>query len=787
MQLVDTTSDEEAAPRPESQEVALHGEIEEKAPPMKPTLLGGDDGPSPDAHFIASSFERDIKRKLEVIDDESVPYQSNHDSASELYGDDATRRDKSAVLPPTSDASGQRETGSMASPSLPSTHGHNAGRIPQEPPSVSSYEGENMRDSRGHETRRIPQEPPSPPPHQEASTRETEVVVEEAQLVQSVGATLIENDNFEVFNAVPLKPWWRRRQTFILGGISLLIGIGVAVPIVLTVGPEDGTLVIEESVIFATNQPSMSSMPSSSPSMFPTFQLGALDIVDEVLSNVTILFADGEVSKLGVTVKFEDVGCQDLGVQDIQFFHHIENATLQRVRMNTTGVQMLCGFEWSAKWLFLKISGSVEGVVEPTSSMETDVNVVSEDFNKYPPHDIYFDNCKTDFDIDVDISDDGSNLIGGILETLYDIFVDNALEKQMKKYFCEVLQDMDNETGVFDDLLTVFSEQIDAVLSDVSMTGADSLWMEEMSNTMIPGDEGVYWVNFLDLKQNTQEAIELESGLNHLIEFVLDSSSERSPELEEKNRGEFDSTLSLNYRHQNSTFLKFFGISVSVSTISVNWPGSTKELKEYAPIGDFTLQSGLYFENLPVTAALRLTMQPDNTGLYFEETFVVEVNVTDVHADFALFLGMNRQINENGTLGPIFYQQNGHPCFSSTIDEVKFTLSDVNISDITTPEMSGFLDPGLYDLVSTGGEALFHMYEQSLTKVLPGYLGSTLQQMLDDFGKDAFNVTACPMPDSLYGDEVSQAPPPDDTSGATQRIVLGSIALIVAMFSTLIV
>jgi hypothetical protein len=89
-------------------------------------------------------------------------------------------------------------------------------------------------------------------------------------------------------------------------------------------------------------------------------------------------------------------------------------------------------------------------------------------------------------------------------------------------------------------------------------------------------------------------------------------------------------------------------------------------------------------------------------------------------------------------------------CLLSAVDDAELTALSVTVGDMTSPTLSGFLDSGLDELISTFGDALFAMYEQSLVQAMPNLIEMTVRDMVNDFIDDALNENddACPDPDS---------------------------------------
>ena len=516
----------------------------------------------------------------------------------------------------------------------------------------------------------------------------------------------------------------------------------------------------------------------------PEQETDKFDPLNEILSIMTLKLPNPPtVSQSGADLTITEIVCRELNVDDIQLSHSVPSNTTQRISVDVTGVEIACTFQWEATVNLFGLSstsssGDGKALSDPTSSISIEIDFASQDFSTQPPQNVSI-SCDTNLQIDnLEVEDDGSGIIGGIINILEDVFRD-TIEEELGELVCEEIQGLGEEGEALDDLMTMLSEGIDSYLEKVEV---DPLSAEK--NAQVPTDEdgNLLWVNFLELQMFTQELLNLE--LNELVEPILGSSSSSSTSGEEElGINDFFRTNILNedgllvidpstiVAEDDSTIFELYDLlTMSIQSISIEGLDSFQEMNILNPIGNYTLQNSLTLEYLTLVlemevamhhassesdAVVALTGETDSPPI--QESFTIEFTVKDVHVDFSLFLGINTQTLGAVLLGSVIYTANILPCILGAVDDAEVTALSVTVSDIVPPTVSGFLDDGsgsVFDhIISSGVEALFSMYKGVLIRAIPNFFETTLRDLLNDYVDDALNDDEpCPKPDdSLDG------------------------------------
>ncbi|KAL9181701.1 hypothetical protein ACHAXT_012044 [Thalassiosira profunda] len=499
--------------------------------------------------------------------------------------------------------------------------------------------------------------------------------------------------------------------------------------------------------------------------------------LNEVLSSVVLNLPDAQVSEAGLDLTITNISCRDITVQDIEVTHTIQSDTLQSLGVGVDGVEVVCDFNWEAGWLFFGGSGIGTATSDPSSSISTSIDFVSEDFATAPPTEANIGECNSNLQIaEITVDDDGIGILSTIINT-FEGLVRDTIEGELDQLICDQITGLGEEGAAFDDLLTTLADKIEEFSGD-AVESSDPLSAER--NAVVPTDENgePLWVNFVELEAWVEDL--LDTNFDELMESVLGSSTTTSEGEEElginsfmrKNVLDEDGmlvfdTTAIAINGDDSTLFElhdtFMQTSLSIESISIGGLDSFGKADVLDPIGNYTLQNSFELEYLTVRVEMEATLSPSSKSDAIisangdvepvTETFVVEFTVNDVAVDFAVFLGINKQTLGQIQLGSIIFMENILPCALGAVDEFELTALSVSVSDVTSPILSGFSDPGLDHVISTGAQALFEMYEPALIDAVPGFFESTLRDLINDFVADALtNSEACPSPnESLKG------------------------------------
>ncbi|KAL7427819.1 hypothetical protein ACHAXH_001174 [Discostella pseudostelligera] len=136
-----------------------------------------------------------------------------------------------------------------------------------------------------------------------------------------------------------------------------------------------------------------------------------------------------------------------------------------------------------------------------------------------------------------------------------------------------------------------------------------------------------------------------------------------------------------------------------------------------------------------------IIVAPDSPPI--TERFTIDFNATDVEIDLSAFLGINMETLGNLELGPMLHSKNILPCLLSSIDVAKFTDLSLSVGNIDPPRLSGFIDDGIDQLMSSAAISFFEMYERVLIKAMPIFFQSYVRNVTNGFLSDRLSRSKC--------------------------------------------
>ena len=130
------------------------------------------------------------------------------------------------------------------------------------------------------------------------------------------------------------------------------------------------------------------------------------------------------------------------------------------------------------------------------------------------------------------------------------------------------------------------------------------------------------------------------------------------------------------------------------------------------------------------------------------ENIQVRTGVKKVQSSVAFMLALDQERLGSINLGSMLHADKILPCLLSASHGVELTGMKVDVNDILTPTITGFVSKGIDRILKTSSKAIFDMYEASLLKAIPNFFQMTVRKMLNEivvaYMSDTKNVHCTP-------------------------------------------
>jgi hypothetical protein len=207
--------------------------------------------------------------------------------------------------------------------------------------------------------------------------------------------------------------------------------------------------------------------------------------------------------------------------------------------------------------------------------------------------------------------------------------------------------------------------------------------------------------------------------------------------------------------------------SMTISGIQVTGLDTLQAFSPFQTIGNFTLSNDFVWKTLSVDVNLTLDIKPSTRpdsilvgsgDVQILEEISVSIDMNDLNVTFALFMAVNRDKFNALTIGSLLRSRNLLPCLLSSTEAFEISDLQVTIGDLSQPNLSGFVSPGIDRLVSTAAEAAFVAFEPTLLRAIPGLFQTTVRSILEDrflgqLIKSDSESNKCPSPELIGSTE----------------------------------
>lgn len=172
--------------------------------------------------------------------------------------------------------------------------------------------------------------------------------------------------------------------------------------------------------------------------------LQAFSTINNIISEITLVLPDAEVSSSGMDITMTDLVCYEANIQDAVVTRTSLSDAVDRLDMDVIGLTITCNFRWYYEWSILSVingSGSGKAVLDPSSEASISLDIAT----GRPPRDVSVHDCISDVQIDDLILDgDGLGAIASVIN-LFKNLVMGKIEEEVNEAVCSAV----NELGMY--------------------------------------------------------------------------------------------------------------------------------------------------------------------------------------------------------------------------------------------------------------------------------------------------------------------------------------------------
>ena len=107
--------------------------------------------------------------------------------------------------------------------------------------------------------------------------------------------------------------------------------------------------------------------------------------------------------------------------------------------------------------------------------------------------------------------------------------------------------------------------------------------------------------------------------------------------------------------------------------------------------------------------------------------------------DLSFFLALNQDGLGDIQLGSILSLAQIPACLLGAIHKAKVSGLSVVVDDIETPQMTGFISPGIDRILRTAADLAFTMYKSPMLDAVPNFFQITVRKIINDFLSSQIN------------------------------------------------
>jgi hypothetical protein len=426
--------------------------------------------------------------------------------------------------------------------------------------------------------------------------------------------------------------------------------------------------------------------------------------------------------------------CTEISVDDVALSSQKTEDVSSRLQLDVQGLAMSCTMDYYYKFWFRR-SGSAS--VVSTGNRASIAAVVSPD-----QHTSAIDLCNPE------VSIDDANFRGDISAVVL-----NTVERMLRDRVEAMAQDrICEELSKF--MTTHVAELLRRMEDTLAMYPADMAFDPVQSEDelgVIP--DNVRLLDFLDKETGIVGWVGriLDEVVAHVSQQVDDTEGPKSTGsdmnlnvLLRKNLLEdrafiLDITDDLQLYQSLDTLME---TTVLLDSVKVFGLDTLTTFEPLVPTGKHTLQNGLSWEYLNVELDVTISMKPSTledsiivdppgSGSGAEERVKLKFAFQNVNAIASFLLAVDKDQLGALPLGSLLERSNLVRCALSTLYRSELSGLSVEVSDIQSPILEGFVSVGMDRIVSSSVEAFLLIYEAKLLEAAPSFFQIAVREFVN--------------------------------------------------------
>ena len=489
------------------------------------------------------------------------------------------------------------------------------------------------------------------------------------------------------------------------------------------------------------------------------------DELNELLRVITVQAPDTTVKQKilwnDLILDLKNIRCYDISVEDVRVSFEEINNQMITVPIDIVGLDMWCELDWRYSWGIFSGSGSAQMYTD-NNSVRTVLKFTSKDFALHAPNGSGVESCESRILI-TDINIQG-NFVAQVVN-FAEKSIRGTVADQIKAVVCEELGTL-GSTAV-SDVIEMVDGMIEQYKKPLGPNLADPLRPEQ--NLFMPQKFDV--VDLTDIENSiggwfntalsradvmlgsmtNDESSPTGTGRDLGVNKIL-----RSTILDESRA--FIVPVSSWLTSATNGGVVFQGHDMLTETTVVLKEVRLKGLDTFTlfdplnTIGKYTLANKFHLDHLSFEADLSIEMLPSSHSSAVIvnpsagdkprpqiENITIKSSVRNVVVDLSFFLALNQDGLGDIQLGSILSLAQIPACLLGAIHKAKVSGLSVVVDDIETPQMTGFISPGIDRILRTAADLAFTMYKSPMLDAVPNFFQITVRKIINDFLSSQIN------------------------------------------------
>lgn len=476
--------------------------------------------------------------------------------------------------------------------------------------------------------------------------------------------------------------------------------------------------------------------------------VGDFERFNELFADAELALPDAELGNGGASLDLTNIYCGDLLVGDIQTSYSVyqENGKdILAFNIVADPFAMECYADFRYRLLFIPGDGTVR-IDTSDNRLSTRVLIESAStFANEPPLSSRVAFCDTKIETYGRVNFSG-DWLGEIIE-LFSEPVSNLIEDEASSAVCNEFQVLGPD--MFGNLLNETKNLMEEWMKEPAPEVGDPLYPEKNFNNT---DN----VKLIDFRANSSASIGdlFVSILKE--ENAIFGGAEMDPVTGELDlaingflRDSFlgdDGTLRLLVGETESfDALVFAGhdaltqTNILIDGIALQGLDTLQTFSAFRDIGNYTIENEFKWDTLSLEVNLTIDMKPSSLPnslirssreISIVENVTISLDLYGLDVNLALFMAIDQGKLDALKLGSLLDSSNILPCLLSSMVEFEVSGLNVSVADLSVPNMTGFISPGIDRIISDIAEAAFVAFEPTMLKAMPGFFQGPVRDIL---------------------------------------------------------